>query len=219
MHASRLLPALLPFIDIITTCSAQAAEAKKPAPDLAPLDYEAFTRIATYFIANQLGFLTANGLNITCLQIPNSKAGYANILAGRYDILTATIDNTVRFRFNTQKPLRVLGQLDQGPDLVIASVTSIKNVQDPKGKTLMVDNAVSGYAYLLRKILSLYGLVLNTDYTFDVSPNALLRRTEHHSQPRTPQIQGATNNRYQRGKQFENGKPSHSARHMSNGRS
>lgn len=143
--------------------------AKAPNPALTPLNYGAFTQTATYSIANQLGFFTANGLNVTFLQIPNSPAGYAALLNGQYDILTGTIDNTVNFRFNQQKALSVLGQLDQGPDLVIASVHSVASVQDLRGKTIMVDNATSGYAYLLRKILSLFGLVLGTDYTFQVS--------------------------------------------------
>lgn len=143
--------------------------AKAPTPALAPLNYGAFTQTATYSIANQLGFFTANGLNVTYLQIPNSPAGYASLLSGQYDILTATIDNTVNFRFNSQKAITVLGQLDQGPDLVIASVKGITTVKDLIGKSIMVDNPTSGYAYLLRKILSLYGLVLGTDYTFDVS--------------------------------------------------
>ena len=146
--------------------------AKAPNPVLAPLNYGAFTQTATYSIANQLGFFTANGLNVTFLQIPNSPAGYASLLSGEYDILTGTIDNTVNFRFNQQKALSVLGQLDQGPDLVIASVPSITSVQDLRGKTVMVDNATSGYAYLLRKILGLYGLVLGTDYTFQVSQSS-----------------------------------------------
>lgn len=149
--------------------------AKAPTRALSPLNYGAFTQTATYSIANQLGFFTANGLNVTYLQIPNSPAGYASLLSGQYDILTATIDNTVNFRFNSQKAITVLGQLDQGPDLVIASVKGITSVKDLIGKSIMVDNPTSGYAYLLRKILSLYGLVLGTDYTFDVSQNFSLR--------------------------------------------
>ena len=68
----------------------------------------------------------------------------------------------------SQKPFCALGQLDQGPDLVIASVPSITSIEDLKGKTLMVDSGTSGYAYLLRKVLSLYGLTLGTDYAFQV---------------------------------------------------
>lgn len=138
------------------------------APTLSPFNYGAFTQTATYSIANQLGFFTANGLNVIYLQIPSSPAGFASLLSGQYDILTATIDNAVNFRLNSQKPISVLGQLDQGPDLVLASVPDITGIEDLKGKSIMVDNPTSGYAYLLRKILSLYGLTAGTDYNFDV---------------------------------------------------
>ena len=171
MHHFRAFSALYFLLSNLNPVSG----AKAPTPALAPLNYGAFTQTATYSIANQLGFFTANGLNVTFLQIPNSPAGYASLLSGQYDILTGTIDNTVNFRFNQQKPLSVLGQLDQGPDLVIASVPSIISVQDLRGKTIMVDNPTSGYAYILRKILSLYGLVLGLDYTFQVSQSPSIR--------------------------------------------
>ena len=173
----RLLYAfnIAPFI--IANLFFRSSAAKVPPPNLSPLNYGGFTQTATYSIANQLGFFTANGLNVTYLQIPSSPAGYASLLSGQYDILSATIDNTVNFRFNSQKAISALGQLDQGPDLVIASVSSITNIQDLKGKSIMVDSPTSGYAYLLRKILSLYGLVLGTDYTLDVRHNQ--RAIEH----------------------------------------
>lgn len=159
----------VPMSFVFLICLLPIVVAKTPTPALSSLNYGAFTQTATYSIANQVGFFTANGLNVTYLQIPNSPAGYASLLNGQYDIITATIDNTVNFRFNSQKAITVLGQLDQGPDLVIASVKGITSVNDLKGKSIMVDNPTSGYAYLLRKMLSLYGLVLGTDYTFDVS--------------------------------------------------
>lgn len=136
---------------------------------LVPINYGAFTQTASYSIANQLGFFTAAGLNVTYLQIPNSPVGYGNLLSGAYDVLTGTIDNAVNLRFNSQKDLTVLGQLDGGPDLVIASTQSIQTVADLKGKPIIVDSPVSGYAYILRKVLSTFGLELqNGDYTFQV---------------------------------------------------
>ncbi|KAK3173644.1 hypothetical protein OEA41_006976 [Lepraria neglecta] len=61
--------------------------------------------------------------------------------------LASTIFLRPRFRFNSQKSITVLGQLDSSPDLVVASVPSITSIQDLKGKTIMVDKAMSGYAY------------------------------------------------------------------------
>lgn len=101
-------------------------------------------------------------------QVPNSTYAYDQALNG------GTIDNVVNLRLNSGKKLTVLGQLDQGPDLVLASVPSITSVEELKGKPLIVDSPVSGYAYLLQKVLSEYGLYLsNGDYFFQVcSPQA-----------------------------------------------
>ena len=141
--------------------------------------YGAFTKTATYSIANELGFFAQVGLDVKYQQIPNSTFGYGQLLSGGYDVVTGTIDNAVNLRFNSQKPVTVLGQLDGGPDLVIASVPSITKVQDLKGKTIIVDSPVSGFAYILRRVLSLYGLRLeNGDYSFQVYPNPVFfRRT------------------------------------------
>jgi ABC-type nitrate/sulfonate/bicarbonate transport system substrate-binding protein len=131
-------------------------------------NYGAFTQTATYSIANQLGFFAAYDLDVIYHQVPNSTAAYASVLSGEYDLLTGTIDNAVNLRFNSGKNLTVLGQLDQGPDLVLASIPGITNISQLLGKPLIVDSPVSGYAYLLRKILSSSGLA-NSDYFFQVS--------------------------------------------------
>lgn len=145
------------------------AIAKLAICSLIPVDYGAFTQTATYSIANQLGFFTANGLHVTYLQIPNSTYGYAQLFSGGYDILTGTADNAVSLRFNQNKTVTILGELDGGPDLAIASVPGIPDITQLRGKALMVDSATSGYAYVLRKVLGLYGLKLeNGDYTFQV---------------------------------------------------
>lgn len=147
--------------------SSSSSEAKTES--LQNVNYGAFVPPATFSIANQLGYFTAYGLNVTYLQVPNSTYAYAQILNGGYDILTGTIDNAVNLRFNSNKSLTVLGQLDQGPGLVLASIANISSVLELKGKTLMVDSPTSGYAYVLRKILEIYGLKLeNGDFSFTV---------------------------------------------------
>ncbi|KIW27819.1 uncharacterized protein PV07_07522 [Cladophialophora immunda] len=143
---------------------------------LQPINYGAFTQTATYSVANQLGFFQAYGLNVTYLQVPNSTYGYNQLLNGGYDIMTGTVDNAVNLRFNQQQPLTVTGQLDGGPELTIASIPSITSISQLKGKALMVDSPVSGYAYILRKVLALYGLYLeNGDYTFQVVGSTVIR--------------------------------------------
>jgi len=166
---------------------------------LTPVNYGAFTQTATYSLANQLDVFTANGLNVTYLQIPNSTYGYAQLLSGGYDILTGTADNAVSLRFNQNKTVTILGELDGGPDLAIASVPGITEVTQLRGKALMVDSATSGYAYVLRKVLGLYGLKLEDgDYTFQVSSRvgSLTGRCAKLIVPAI-QVVGSTNIRYQ----------------------
>ncbi|KAH8075850.1 hypothetical protein BXZ70DRAFT_711752 [Cristinia sonorae] len=154
---------LLPF-----TMSFALASAAAVTQTLDPFIYGAFGKTATFSVANQLGFFTNQGLDVTLSPIPNSTFGYATLLSGGYDLLTGTVDNAVNLRFNSEKPLTVVGQLDLGPELVLAAVPGINNVLDLKGKALMVDAATSGYAFVLRKILALHGLQLGTDYTFQI---------------------------------------------------
>ena len=156
-------------ITLLATAVVQNTLASTATGKLLNVNYGAFTKTATYSVANQLGFFTAYGLNVTYLQVPNSTYGYAQLLSGGYDIMTGTIDNTVNLRFNDKKPVTVTGQLDGGPELSIASIPNITSILQLKRKSLMVDSPVSGYAYILRKVLSLYGLYLeNGDYTFQV---------------------------------------------------
>lgn len=131
------------------------------------VQYGAFLPTATYSVANQLGFFTANGLNVTFNQVASSTDAFTSILNGQYDILTATVDNALNYRFNQNQNVTVLGQLDQGPDLVIASVPSITNLSQLRGKSIIVDSPLSGYSFLLQYVLSKAGLTLaNGDYTF-----------------------------------------------------
>ncbi|THH29772.1 hypothetical protein EUX98_g4424 [Antrodiella citrinella] len=121
---------------------------------------------ATYSVASEIGFFVNQGLNVTLLPIPNSTFGYDTLLDGGFDILVGTVDNVVNMRFNSQKQFTVVGQLDLGPDLVIAGAPGVTSVSDFRGKGLMVDSPTSGYAAVLQKVLSLHGLQLGTDYTF-----------------------------------------------------
>ncbi|KAI0154626.1 periplasmic binding protein-like II [Xylariaceae sp. FL1272] len=141
--------------------------------------YGAFTQTATYSIANQLGFFEAFGLNVTYEQVPNSTYAYSTVLSGGYDILTGTIDNAVNLRFNSNQSFTVLGQLDMGPDIVLASIPSMTTVEQLRGKSNIVDSPASGYAYLLRKILSSFGLLLgNGDYSFTAVGSTNIRSAD-----------------------------------------
>ena len=163
-----LLCSLMAAVATLVTASPGKVTSQTRAA-LQQVNYGAFTPTATYSVANQLGFFTAYGLNVTYLQIPNSTYGYSTLLDGGYDIVTGTIDNAVNFRFNSNASLTVTGQLDQGPELTIAAIPNITDITELRGLSLIVDSPVSGFSYIIRKVLSLYGLYLEDgDYSFQV---------------------------------------------------
>ncbi|KAK7957658.1 hypothetical protein PG988_012506 [Apiospora saccharicola] len=133
-----------------------------------PIAYGSFVKSATYSIANQLGYFADEGLDVTYHQVPNSSFAYDGLLAGTYDILTGTIDNAVNLVFNTKANLTVLGQLDQGSDIILAATSAIATVQCLRGKPIMVDAELSGYSFVLRRLLSFHGLQYGTDYSFQI---------------------------------------------------
>ncbi|KAH8800450.1 hypothetical protein F5884DRAFT_863167 [Xylogone sp. PMI_703] len=139
------------------------------------LKYGAFTVTATYSIANQLGFFKAYSLDVIYEQVSNSTYAYAEILNGGYDILTGTIDNSVNLRLNSNENVTVLGQLDQGPDLVLTSVPNITSINQLRGKLLIVNSLVNGYTYLLRKVLNAYKFTEGVDYFFQTISSTNLR--------------------------------------------
>ena len=152
--------ALLASLGLLYAASAVVA--------LDAFQYASFTQSATYSIANQLGFFPSYGLNVTYSQVPNSTYAYAQVNSGVYDILTGTIDNNINFRFNSNQSLTVLGQLDQGPDIVFASNANISNFSQLRGKPLIVDNPSSGF---VRHLLDFPEQVAN-DETYRLTSSA-----------------------------------------------
>ncbi|VDB97469.1 unnamed protein product [Peniophora sp. CBMAI 1063] len=137
------------------------------AAALDTIQYGDFVFSATFSIANQLGFFTRNGLNVVFNQVNSSTQAFDSLLGGQFDILIATVDNALNNRFNLNQNVTVLGQLDQGPGLVLASVPSITNVSQLQGKSIIVDSPLSGYSFLLQFVLSKFGLELvDGDFTF-----------------------------------------------------
>lgn len=167
MRPTRLFAAVATATLTTTTTSVLALDA---------FNYGAFTQTAAYSIASRLQFFDAVNLNVTYLQIPNSTFGYNALQTGSYDILTGTIDNVVNLRFNSARNITVIGGADAGPDLVIASAANITDIQQLKGQPIIVDSPISGYAYLLRKVLSLHGLRLEDgDYYFQTVGSTVIR--------------------------------------------
>jgi len=145
-----MLYSLLPLLSYLFFATASAS--------LDPFIYGSYLKSAAYSVAYSRGFFTAQNLNVTYQQILNSTYGYNQLLKGVYDLVNAAADNVINRRFNQGLPFQMLGQQDTGIQLWLMSVPNITSVDQLRGKPILVDAPDSGYVYVLRDLLELYGL-------------------------------------------------------------
>jgi ABC-type nitrate/sulfonate/bicarbonate transport system substrate-binding protein len=126
----------------------------------------------THWVAEEKGFFAAQGLEVTLTPTPNSVYLMQNLDAGKFDIAFAAIDNVIGYQEGQgEAPLpkppeffAFVGQQHGGVRLYARP--EIERIADLKGKSLAVDAATTGYAFVLRKLLQQAGLGEN-DYTFE----------------------------------------------------
>lgn len=122
------------------------------------------------YVASAKGMFAAQGLAVTLTPTVNSRQLMLGVLQNQYDIGQAAIDNLIAYQEKQAAP-----ELDVDRDLVAFMGTSstnlyfivqpaIRSYADLKGRTLAVDAATTGFAFVLRKMLELAGLQ-EADYT------------------------------------------------------
>jgi ABC-type nitrate/sulfonate/bicarbonate transport system substrate-binding protein len=124
------------------------------------------------WVGNEKGFFAANGVELKITPTPGSVFQMQNLAAGKFDIAISLIDNLVAYMEGQGE-----APLPEPPDFFafmggqygavrLVVQPDIKSIADLKGKSLAVDAATTGYAFLLRKILQQGGLA-ETDYEFE----------------------------------------------------
>ena len=122
--------------------------------------------------AEAQGYFADEGLEVKVTPTPNSVFQMQGLLAGKFDIAFSTVDNVVAYdEGEGEVPLPsapdffvFMGGQFGAARLVVSP--DIHAIGDLKGKSLAVDAATTGYAFVLRKILQKGGLG-ESDYTFD----------------------------------------------------
>lgn len=125
----------------------------------------------TLWVGQEKGFFAEQGLEVKLTPTPNSVYLMQNLDAGKFDIAFAAIDNVIGYdEGQGEAPLpkpaeffAFVGQQHGGVRLYARP--EIRSIQDLKGKSLAVDAATTGYAFVLRKMLQKGGLSEN-DYSF-----------------------------------------------------
>jgi ABC-type nitrate/sulfonate/bicarbonate transport system substrate-binding protein len=124
------------------------------------------------WVAQEKGFFADNGLEVKITPTPGSVFQIQNLMAGKFDLAFSNYDNVVAY---------VEGQgeapLPEPPDLFtfmavqygavrLVANPDIKTIADLKGKSVAVDAATTGYAFVLYKMLQQAG-VQEGEYTVD----------------------------------------------------
>ena len=124
------------------------------------------------WVGMEKGFFAQNGVELTVTPTPNSVFQMQNLAAGKFDIAFSTVDNVVAYdEGHGEAPLA------EAPDFFafmggqygavrLVAQPDITSIADLKGKSLAVDAATTGYAFVLRKILQKAGLGEN-DYQLE----------------------------------------------------
>jgi ABC-type nitrate/sulfonate/bicarbonate transport system substrate-binding protein len=124
------------------------------------------------WIAREKGFFAAHDLDVAVTPTPDSVSQMRNLAAGKFDIAFSTIDNVVAYQEGQGEVA-----LDAAPDFFafmgaqsgavrLVTKPDVRSYDDLKGKSLAVDAATTGYAFVLRKLLQRGGLA-ESDYQLE----------------------------------------------------
>jgi len=143
-----------------------AAAGPAPAQGSKPLDVIAFGGGGNWPIwtAQEKGLFAKNGIAVKLSFTPNSVEQIRNLMNGTYDLGTTAYDNVVAYQEGQGET-----ELPMQPDLFafmggysgslrLVTQPNIKTYADLKGKTLGVDAATTGFAFILYKLAALNGL-------------------------------------------------------------
>lgn len=125
---------------------------------LAPLSVITFSRPLAVLAAERLGFFREAGLEVHYTITRGSVEQIRGLLAGRFDVAHTAADNVMAYNDREAAGLRVVwvGDLGLGQKLFVQP--EIPDYASLRGAQLGVDALDTGYAFVLRKMLSLHGL-------------------------------------------------------------
>ncbi len=116
------------------------------------------------YVGQSKGFFAEHGILIEVQGTPNSVTQMTDFSQGRFDIAMTAVDNIVAY-VEGQGEAPIGPQPDfaavMGSDssfLSLVASPSISRIEDLKGKTVSVDAATTGYAFVLYEILRRHGL-------------------------------------------------------------
>jgi ABC-type nitrate/sulfonate/bicarbonate transport system substrate-binding protein len=157
---------------IFTVAVAVSMALAAPATAQTKLDMVGFGGASNLpvWVAIDQGLFKKEGLEVKLDRTAGSVAQMQNLMAGKYQIASTSIDNVVAYA-EEQGDVKIenfdvvaVGGVHSGLNSVVAR-PEIKKFSDIKGKAVAVDAIGTGYAFVLFKILEKNGLAFQKDYS------------------------------------------------------
>jgi ABC-type nitrate/sulfonate/bicarbonate transport system substrate-binding protein len=107
--------------------------------------------------AQEKDFLARRGLNVKIIYAPSADELPRVLADGRVQIIHSTADNAIKILDGDKLDVALIVGGDNAHNHIIAQ-QDINALEDLRGKTILLDTATSGYAYVLYAILKRHGL-------------------------------------------------------------
>lgn len=145
------------------TAHAQAPAQPKPLQPLNVITFDGGWNLPVW-AAQRQGFFADNGIALNLSYTPNSVVLMTGLMEGKYQIALAGVDNFVAYQ-EGQGEAKIPDNPDlfvfmggDGGYLTVWGGQNIRSFADLKGKTLSVDAMTTGFAFVLRELVSRAGL-------------------------------------------------------------
>ena len=122
-------------------------------------------------VAEQKGFFAEQNLTVPVLSVTSSTQQFQFLRDGQYDLISTSPDNIVNYRLNPNNALgtlilsKVIAGTNYGNNLSLIGQPGMTSLTDFRGRSMVLDSTVSGFAYVMYKMLKNVGLQKDVDYT------------------------------------------------------
>jgi ABC-type nitrate/sulfonate/bicarbonate transport system substrate-binding protein len=141
----------------------------RPAP--ATIRLGTFGPSLQTLVAEQKGFFAEQNLTVSVLSVTSSTQQFQFLRDGQYDLISTSPDNIVNYRLNpnnalgTLIPGKVIAGTNSGNNLSLVGQPGMTSLTDFRGRSMVLDSTVSGFAFVMYKMLKNAGLQKDVDYT------------------------------------------------------
>jgi ABC-type nitrate/sulfonate/bicarbonate transport system substrate-binding protein len=130
-----------------------------------------FGQSLNLLVAERQGYFAEQNLNVQVLAVTSSTQQFQFLRDNRYDLIATSPDNVVNYRLNPNNALgallnvKIIAGTNYSGNQALYGQWNITSLEAFRGKNLVVDSAVSGFAFVAYQMLRNAGLERGRDYT------------------------------------------------------